>query len=130
MFSRVTTLRNVARVAIGAGAATAALLGTSATAGATPPNCTAADRAGIRAGVSASMSAYLFTHPAVNDFFTSLKDLPRDETRAKIQQYGDSHPQEQAEVRAIRQPMIDFKNRCGVVDLPMPLEDQPVPGSG
>ena len=128
MFSRVTTLRGAAQAAMAAGAAAAALVGTSATAVATPPNCTAADLAGIRAGVSASMSAYLFTHPEVNAFFTSIKGLPRDQVRAQIQQYGEANPQAKAEVRAIRQPMIDFKHRCGVVDLPEPLEDQPVQG--
>lgn len=118
MFSRLTTLRGTAAAAIGVGAATAALLGNSATAAADPPNCTAADLAGIRAGVSASMSAYLFTHPEVNAFFTSLKGLPREQLRAQVQQYGQAHPQRRDEVRAIRQPLIDFKNRCGTVDAP------------
>ncbi len=35
-----------------------------------PPNCTAADLAGIASGVAASTSTYLFTHPDVNDFYT------------------------------------------------------------
>src|SRR4029077_18025235 len=39
---------------------------------ANPPNCSAADLEGVRAGVSASTSAYLFTHPDLNDFITSL----------------------------------------------------------
>jgi hemophore-related protein len=47
--------------------------GATATAAADPPNCTAADLAGIISGVSAATSAYLFTHPDVNNFFTSLK---------------------------------------------------------
>src|SRR6516164_3053465 len=38
-----------------------------------PPNCSPADWAGVRAGVAAAMSAYLFTHPPVNDFFATLK---------------------------------------------------------
>ena len=46
-----------------------------------PPNCTAADLAGVASGVSASTSAYLFTHPDVNWFFTSLEGLPRDQVR-------------------------------------------------
>ena len=37
-----------------------------------PPNCTAADMAGVAAGVSAATSAYLFTHPDVNAFVTGL----------------------------------------------------------
>ena len=49
-----------------------------------PPNCTAADLAGVASGVSASTSAYLFTHPDVNWFFTSLEGLPRDEVRDEV----------------------------------------------
>ena len=40
-----------------------------------PPNCTAADLEGVRAGVSASTSAYLFTHPDFNWFMTSLEGV-------------------------------------------------------
>ena len=40
---------------------------------ANPPNCSAADLEGVRAGVQASTSAYLFAHPDVNDFFDSLE---------------------------------------------------------
>src|SRR3954453_19461292 len=49
-----------------------------------PPNCSAADLAGVSSGVSASTSAYLFTHPDVNYFFTSLEGLPREEIRTKV----------------------------------------------
>ncbi len=35
-----------------------------------PPNCSVGDMTGIMSGVSASMSAYMFTHPPVNAFFT------------------------------------------------------------
>jgi len=44
------------------------------------PNCTAADLAGVAAGVAATTSAYMFAHPDVNDYFTSLKGTPRSET--------------------------------------------------
>ena len=51
-----------------------------------PPNCTAADLAGVSAGVSASTSAYLFTHPDVNWFFTSLEGSRaiRSATRCRL----------------------------------------------
>src|SRR5690348_11740304 len=42
------------------------------------PNCTAADLAQVSSGVAAATSAYLFTHPDVNAYFTSLKGQPRD----------------------------------------------------
>ena len=49
-----------------------------------PPNCTAADLAGVASGVSAATSAYLFTHPDVNWFFTSLEGQPRDQIRDDV----------------------------------------------
>jgi hemophore-related protein len=82
------------------------------------PNCTAADLAGVAAGVSAATSAYLFTHPEVNEFVTGLKGQPRDGVRAQVQQYLDANPQTRAEIQAIRQPLNDLRERCGVADIP------------
>jgi heme-binding protein len=78
-----------------------------------PPNCTAADLAGVASGVSASTSAYLFTHPDVNAFFSGLEGAPRDTIRAEVKQYMANNPQVQAELTTIRQPLVDIKNRCG-----------------
>ena len=83
-----------------------------------PPNCTAADLAGVAAGVSASTSAYLFTHPDVNYFFTSLEGLPRDEVRGQVTDYLDKNPQAKADLTGIRQPLVDLKNRCGTAPAP------------
>ena len=83
-----------------------------------PPNCTAADLAGVASGVSASTSAYLFTHPDVNWFFTSLEGLPRDEVRKQVADYLDKNPQTKAELTGIRQPLVDLKNRCGAAPAP------------
>lgn len=83
-----------------------------------PPNCTAADLAGVAAGVSASTSAYLFTHPDVNWFFTSLEGLPRDQVREQVTDYLDDNPTVKAELTGIRQPLVDLKNRCGSAPAP------------
>jgi heme-binding protein len=83
-----------------------------------PPNCTAADLAGVASGVSASTSAYLFTHPDVNNFFTGLEGLPREEVRTQVQGYLDANPQVKAELTGIRQPLVDLKNRCGTAPAP------------
>ncbi|TGD89877.1 hemophore-related protein [Mycolicibacterium sp. CH28] len=101
--------------AIGTGAVAGAILvGTAPTALADPPpNCTAADLAGVAAGVSASTSVYLFTHPDVNAFFTGLEGAPRDTIRAEVKQYLDYNPTVKAELQGIRQPLVDLKNRCG-----------------
>ena len=78
-----------------------------------PPNCTAADLAGVASGVSAATSAYLFTHPDVNNFFTSLEGVPRDQIRDDVQNYLNQNPQAKADLTGIRQPLVDLKNRCG-----------------
>lgn len=80
---------------------------------ASPPNCTAADLAGVSAGVSAATSAYLFTHPDVNAFFTGLEGTPRDELRAGIATYLDANPQVRSDLQGIRQPLVDLRDRCG-----------------
>ncbi|OHT77610.1 hypothetical protein BKG69_17660 [Mycobacteroides chelonae] len=77
-----------------------------------PPNCTAADMAGVATGVSAATSTYLFTHPDVNEFFTSLKGQPKDQVRDKARQYLDENPQVKADLQEIRQPLGDFRERC------------------
>jgi hemophore-related protein len=108
------TARRVLAGTIGAGAVAASLLvGLSPSAVAAPPNCTAADLAGVAAGVSAATSAYLFTHPDVNAFFTGLEGTPRDTLRGQVQQYLDANPQAKADLGGIRQPLVDFKARCG-----------------
>jgi heme-binding protein len=103
---------------IGAGMiAGVTLIGTAATAAADPPNCTAGDLAGVMSGVNAGMSTYLFTHPDVNAFFTGLKGKSRDEMRTEITDYLNANPQVQDEIRAVRQPASDFRDRCNA---PMP----------
>ena len=82
----------------------------------------------MASGVSASTSAYLFTHPDVNWFFTSLEGLPRDEVRTQVHDYLDANPQVKAELTGIRQPLVDLKNRCGAA--PAPAIRNPVPIGG
>ncbi|MCG5431993.1 heme-binding protein [Mycobacterium sp. MYCO198283] len=107
-------VRRAVTGAVGSGAVAGALLVAAAPAAvADPPNCTAADLAGVAAGVSASTSAYLFTHPPVNDFFTSLKGKPHREMRSEVTAYLDANPQVKADLAGIRQPLVDFRNRCG-----------------
>ena len=108
---------SLTRSAVGAAAlAGALLLGTATVAAAdepAPPNCTAADLAGVMSGVAAATSVYLFTHPDVNAFFTSLKGQTKDQKREQLQSYLDANPQVRAELQAIRQPSVDFRERCG-----------------
>ena len=113
MSSHSISPRRVLAAALGVGAV---LLGSGGLAQAqppAPPNCTAADLAGIMSGITASTSVYLFTHPAVNDFFTSLKDKSTDDKKAALQAYLDANPQVRADIDGIKQPAVAFLDRCG-----------------
>jgi len=79
----------------------AMLVGTTAPAAADPPNCTAADLAGVMSGVNAGTS--------------------RDEMRTEIEAYGEANPQVRDELRAVRQPAADFRDRCNA-----PIPDGPM----
>jgi heme-binding protein len=83
-----------------------------------PPPCTAAELARVMSGVSFDTSNYLTTHPDVNNYFTSLKGQPRDQVQAQVRTYLDANPQVRADLQAIRQPSVDFRNRCGVPQPP------------
>ena len=109
--------RRVVVGAIGACAVTCTLLfATTGTAAADPPprpsNCTAADVAGVAAGVATALTTYLLTHPDVNGFYTDLQDHPKDQIRDDVQNYFNANPQEQADLEGIRQPMTDIRQRC------------------
>ena len=111
--------RRLVTVACTTAAFGAALLGATGIAqaaedpAADPPNCSTADLEGVRAGVDASTSAYLFTHPDVNNYMTSLQGLSREDVASHMTEYLSQHPSEQAEMAGIRQPLVDLKDRCG-----------------
>lgn len=109
------------RSAVGVGVLAGVILFGAAPAAADPPNCTAADLAGVMAGVSAGTSSYLFTHPEVNAFFTGLKGKPRHQMTEEIKGYLDANPRVRDKLRAVRQAAFDFRARCDVQmpDLPM-----------
>ena len=108
--------------AIGVGALAGAMFfGVAATATAEPPPpppCTAAEMALVMSGVSFNTSNYLTTHPDVNDYFTSLKGQPRDQIQDQVRSYLDANPQVRTDLQAIRQPSVDFRQRCGVPQTP------------
>jgi hemophore-related protein len=81
-----------------------------------PPNCTAADLSGVASGVSAATSAYLFTHPDVNNFFTSLHGQSHEEIRPQVEEYFAANPVVAGELTNIRKPLQDIRLRCGDTD--------------
>ena len=83
-----------------------------------PPPCTAAELARVMSGVTFDTSNYLSTHPDVNDFFTSLKGQPNDQIRDQVQRYLDANWWLRDELQAIRQPSVEFRQRCGIPETP------------
>ena len=120
VFSAPTVRRAVAGALGGGALAGAVLFGALPMAAAqpVPPGCTAADFSGVAAGVSASSSAYLFTHPEVNAFFSTLHGDPPASIKGDVAAYMAANPQVAGELTAIRQPLVDLKNRCGVITAP------------
>ena len=76
------------------------------------PNCTAGDLAVASGTVGTAMGDYLFSHPDVNDFFTSLRGQPNAQIHDQVQTYMDAHPQVESEINGIRQPLTDLRRRC------------------
>ncbi|GAY14552.1 heme-binding protein [Mycobacterium sp. shizuoka-1] len=113
-------IRNVISAALISGAM---LVGSTATAAADEPNCTAGDLTQVLSGVNAGMSVYLFTHPDVNAFFTSLKGMSREEMRSAVSDYLAANPDIKDQLKAVRQPAADFRARC---DATMPDDIGPV----
>jgi heme-binding protein len=126
MLPSVRPVRRAIKGAIGTGALAGAMLfGAAAIASAqppppapVPPPCTAAELARVMSGVTFDTSNYLTEHPAVNDFFTSLKGQPRDQIGDEVQTYLDANPQVRADLQGIRQPSVAFRDRCGLPPTP------------
>jgi hemophore-related protein len=88
-----------------------------------PPGCTTADMTGVMSGISAAMSAYLFTHPDVNAFFSGLQGLPKTEVREQTEDYLNANPDVRDEIEAIRKPSRDFRDRCNLPQRALILAD-------
>ena len=76
------------------------------------PGCTAADLAQVSGTVGTGMADYLFSHPDVNTFFTSLRGLPNEQIHGDVQNYMNANPQVESEINGIRQPLTDLRHRC------------------
>lgn len=118
MLLSARTARRAVAAAIGAGAlAGAMVVGSVPTALADPPpppppGCSAGDFEQIHAQVASATSAYMFSHPDVNAFFSSLRGQPKDQIRGQVKTYLANNPQTQSDLAGIRQPLHDMKNRC------------------
>ncbi len=112
MSTPVNAVRRFGAAVLGAGAV---LIAGAATAAAdVAPGCTTGDITGVETQVAAAMTGYFFTHPEVNEFFSSVQGLPTSEARAKTQAYLAANPSVQADINAIRGPVFDLRARCNI----------------
>ena len=77
-------------------------------------DCNASMLATTVSSVTASLSEYFAAHPDANQ---ALIDITRQSSFTAIGQFNDyfkEHTQEADEIRAIEQPLADYKNRCGM----------------
>jgi heme-binding protein len=126
-------MRRILAEVMGAGVLTGVMfLGAPSLASAEPPpappppaplGCSAGDLAQASGTVGTAMAGYFFTHPDVNNFFTSLRGLPNDEVRDDVQNYMNANPQVESEINGIRQPLTDLRSRC---DAPAPVPVMPL----
>ncbi|MFM9035007.1 MAG: hemophore-related protein [Mycobacterium sp.] len=104
--------RRITLAALGAGAVLIAGAGTVAAAPA--PGCTVADITAVESGVAAGLTAYLFSHPDVNDSLSSFQGLPKAEATSRTRAYLAANPQVQADINGIRGPVFDLRARCNI----------------
>jgi hemophore-related protein len=118
MFSSLVSVRRALVTTLGAGViagATFVAMAPSALADPPPPpvpGCSAGDFEQITSQVAAATSAYMFSHPDVNAFFSTLKGQPKDQVRSDAKAYLAANPQTQSDLAGIRQPLRDMKVRC------------------
>lgn len=112
MSSAVIFARRAAVAVIGSAAVLSA--GAALAAADTAPGCSAGDITAVEGQVATALSAYLFTHPDVNTFFSSVQGLPKADAFSQTNAYLAANPQTQAEINAIRGPVFDLRNRCNI----------------
>jgi len=112
MSASVLFARRVTVGVLGAGVVLIAGAGTAAAAPA--PGCSAADIAATESQVAAAVAGYFFTHPEVNNVFTSVQGMPKSQAISTVQAYLGANPQTQAEIDAVRSPVQDLRGKCNI----------------
>nr|WP_225952258.1 heme-binding protein [Mycobacterium sp. OAS707] len=79
-----------------------------------PSDCNASTLAKTVSSVTASLSDYFAAHPDANQALIDITRQPAFVAVGQFDGYFNDHPQEADELRAIQQPLADYKNRCGM----------------
>lgn len=118
MTRAVTIMRRTAFGLLAAGVTGAVLVTGSASADPEPPepvdDCSASSLANTVSSVTASLSDYFDGHPDVNQALIDITRQPAFVAIGQVDGYFGEHPEQADELRAIQQPLVDYKNRCGM----------------
>lgn len=99
---------------LAAGVTCAAVSIPAAIADPAPAECNAAGLSSTISSVTKSLADYFSAHPDANQ---ALIDATRQSAFGAIgafNSYFNDNPQEADDIRAIKQPLVDFQNRCGM----------------
>lgn len=78
------------------------------------PDCSAAGLSSTISSVTKNLSDYFVAHPDANQ---ALLDATRQSAFGAIgafNSYFNDHPDEANDIRAIKAPLVDFQNQCGM----------------
>ena len=116
--TRAVTVRKSLYGALLGGVACAAVVVPSASAQpqpAPPPvDCSAVGITNVINSVTQSLSEYFAAHPETNQAMINITRQPAFVAVGQFDGYFGDHPVEADEIRAIKQPLIDYKNHCGM----------------
>jgi heme-binding protein len=77
-------------------------------------DCNASSLAKTVSSVTASLSDYFAAHPDVNQALIDITRQPAFVAMGQFDGYFNDHPDEANDLRAIQQPLTDYKDRCGM----------------
>ena len=77
-------------------------------------DCNAGTLAKTVSSVTGSLSDYFAAHPDVNQALIDITRQPAFVAVGQFDGYFNDHPDQANDLRAIQQPLTDYKNRCGM----------------
>jgi hemophore-related protein len=77
-------------------------------------DCNASSLAKTVSSVTASLSDYFAAHPDANQALIDITRQPAFVAMGQVDGYFNDHPDEANDLRAIQQPLTDYKDRCGM----------------
>jgi len=77
-------------------------------------DCNASAMAQTISSVTASLSQYFAAHPDANQALIDITRQPAFVAMGQVDGYFNDHPDQANDLRTIQQPLVDYKNRCGL----------------